>query len=356
MSLPAIRQRIDALDAQLLRLLNQRADLVHEVGLVKKAEGWEIYAPEREELVLRKLAAMNAELGGRLPEGAVRAIYREIMSASLALEKHLVIAYLGPEATCAHEAARSKFGASVEYSAQPNVAEVFDAVERGYADYGVVPLENSEGAVSLTLEVFTESALRVCAQVISRAEKFLLATGPRARIRRLYSHPHAFARHADWIRRNLPEAELMEVSSTRRAAFLAASEADAAALASRMAAETCGLQILEPAIPNRADDLTRFLVIGPRPSPPTGDDKTMILFGVNHAPGALREALEPLSRLQLPGKIESRPSRRTGQEVLFCVEVEGHADDPPLLEAMRQIEPHCTFVKVLGTYPNSTEH
>jgi len=162
MSLSDIRRKIDAIDDQLLRLLNERADMVHEVGLVKKAEGSQIYAPEREETVLRALAAKNTKLKGRLPEKSVRAIYREIMSASLALEKDLTIAYFGPEATNTHQAARSKFGASVNYTPQVSIADVFDVVARGNADYGVVPIENStEGAVNHTLDVFMESDLRI---------------------------------------------------------------------------------------------------------------------------------------------------------------------------------------------------
>ncbi len=193
MSLPAIRKKIDHLDDQLIRLLNERADLVHEVGLVKRAEGTEIYAPEREETLLRSLLKKNADLKGRLPEKAIRAIYREIMSASLALEKDLAIAYFGPEATNTHQAARSKFGASVNYTPQVSIADVFDVVARGNADYGVVPIENStEGAVNHTLDVFMESELRICAQILMKIENHLVAKIPREQVRKIYSHPQVF--------------------------------------------------------------------------------------------------------------------------------------------------------------------
>src|ERR1700735_1143902 len=223
MSLPEIRIKIDALDDQLIALLNERADLVHEVGVVKRAEGSEIYAPEREETVLRALAAKNTELKGRLPEKSIRAIYREIMSASLALEKDLAIAYFGPESTNTHQAARSKFGASVRYTPQVTIADVFDVVARGNADYGVVPIENStEGAVNHTLDVFMESELRICAQILLKIENHLVAKIPKSEIRKIYSHPQVFGQCRNWLRLNLPGVELIEVSSTSRAAGMAA--------------------------------------------------------------------------------------------------------------------------------------
>ena len=184
MTLGEIRSRIDALDSQLLGLLSQRADLVHEVGLLKKRDGVSIYAPEREEKLLRSLIKINERNKGRLPPSAVRAIYREIMSASFALEKGLTIAYLGPVATWSHQAAREKFGASVQYAAQSSIAEVFNVVARGKADYGVVPIENStEGAVNYTLDQFMDSELRVCAQFSLKIENNLIAKIPRAEIR-----------------------------------------------------------------------------------------------------------------------------------------------------------------------------
>src|SRR5215216_966476 len=249
MKLPAIRQKIDALDGKLIELLNERADLVHEVGLVKRAEGTEIYAPEREETLLRTLVAKNAALKGRLPESSIRAIYREIMSASLALEKDLAIAYFGPEATNTHQAARSKFGSSVSYTPRVSIADVFDVVARGHADYGVVPIENStEGAVNHTLDVFMESELRICAQILMKIENHLVARIPREKVRRIYSHPQVFGQCRNWLRQNLPGVELVEVSSTPRAAEMAATEEDAGAITGAMAAEVHGLKVLAPSI------------------------------------------------------------------------------------------------------------
>ncbi|HSI14434.1 MAG TPA: prephenate dehydratase [Chthoniobacter sp.] len=355
MKLSDIRRKIDAIDDQLLNLLNERADLVHEVGLVKRAEGTEIYAPEREEAVLRALAGKSAELKGRLPEKSIRAIYREIMSASLALEKDLTIAYFGPQATNTHQAARSKFGASVNYTPKTTIADVFDVVARGNADYGVVPIENStEGAVNHTLDVFMDSELRICAQILMKIENHLVARIPRDQIKRIYSHPQVFGQCRNWLQRNMPHAELIEVSSTSRAAELAASEEDAAAITGAMAAEYHGLEVLVPSIQDIASNTTRFLVIGRTASPPTGDDRTSLMFCVQDKPGALFHALEPFNRLKISmSKIESRPSKRKAWEYFFFVDIDGHASEEKVEKALEALAEHCTFVKILGTYPKT---
>ena len=353
MSLPEVRKKIDVIDDQLLRLFKERADLVHEVGVIKKAEGTAIYAPEREEQVLRGLVEKNQTLGGRLPEKAVRAIYREIMSASLALEKDLTIAFLGPEATYTHQAARSKFGASVNYAAQTNIADVFDRVARGQADYGVVPIENStEGAVNHTLDVFMESDLRICAQILLKIENNLMARCAREEIQKVYSHPQVFGQCRNWLRNHLKGVDLIEVSSTTRAAEMAANDPHAGALAGRMAAEVYKLEILDSCIQDSPNNTTRFLVIGHSASPPTGSDRTSLMFCVQDKPGALFAALEPFNRLKISmSKIESRPSKRKVWEYYFFADVDGHATEPRLQEAISDLEKHCSFVKILGTYP-----
>lgn len=357
MTLSELREKIDAIDDQLLKLLNDRADLVHEVGIVKKADGSQIYRPEREEQVLRTLSSKNVEMGGRLPEKSIRAIYREVMSASLALEKDLTIAYLGPEATYTHQAARSRFGASVNYAAQATIADVFDAVARRRADYGVVPIENStEGAVNHTLDVFMESELRICAQILLRIEHNLMANCPRDEIKRVYSHPQVFGQCRHWLRQNLRGVETIEVSSTTRAAELAVREASegVAALAGRMASEVHGLTILESSVQDSPNNTTRFLVIGDIASPATGDDRTSLMFCVNDSPGALFHALEPFNRLRISmSKIESRPSKRKAWEYFFFVDIDGHASEQKVEEALDALGKHCTFVKILGTYPKT---
>jgi len=356
MNLSEIRERIDATDEQIIRLLNERADLVHEVGVIKKAEGSAIYSPEREEQVFRKLIAKAAALKSRLPDKSIRAIYREIISASYALEKGLVIAYFGPQSTNTHQAARSRFGASVEYTAQVTIADVFDAVARGKADYGVVPIENStEGAVNHTLDVFMESDLRICAQILMRIENHLAAKIPKGEILRLYSHPQVFGQCRNWLRLNLPSVELIEVSSTPRAAELASQEPHSGALVGVMAAEAFGLELLERSVQDNPNNTTRFLVIAHQTSARTGDDRTSLMFSLQDKPGALFSAIEPFKRLKINmSKIESRPSKRKAWEYFFFVDIDGHTDDEAVKEALAELERHCTFVKVLGTYPRST--
>jgi chorismate mutase/prephenate dehydratase len=355
MTLSAIRKKIDIIDEQLVKLFNERADLVHEVGMVKKVEGTAIYAPEREEQVLRALVDKNSAFGGRLPEKAIRAIYREIMSASLALEKDLTIAYFGPQSTNTHQAARSKFGASVNYLACTTIADVFDTVARGNADYGVVPIENStEGAINHTLDVFMDSDLRICAQILMKIENHLVAKIARDQIEKIYSHPQVLGQCRNWLRQNLPHVDLIEASSTPRAAQLAATEAHAAAITGAMAAEVHGLTTLNASIQDSPNNATRFLVIGQSASPPTGNDRTSLMFCVQDKPGALFSALEPFNRLKISmSKIESRPSKRKAWEYFFFADVDGHASDPKLVEAITELEKHCNFVKILGTYPRT---
>jgi chorismate mutase/prephenate dehydratase len=352
LSLELIRKRIDEVDTKLLGLLNQRADLVHEVGVVKKEAGLTIYAPEREEALLQGLERKNQ---GRLPATAIRAIYREIMSAALALEKGLTIAYLGPQATWSHQAARAKFGASVDYSPQANIGDVFDQVTRRRADYGVVPIENSvEGAVNHTLDLFMDSELKICAQTLLRIENNLLSNEPKEKITKIYSHPQVFGQCRKWLKANAPDAEWIEVSSTTKAAEHASREPGTAALAGAMAAEVYGLAILERSIQDSPNNTTRFLVISHATCPPTGADKTSLMFCVQDRAGALYSAIEPFNRLKLSmSKIESRPSKRKNWEYFFFVDIEGHCDDEPVKNAISELEKHCTFVKVLGSYPRT---
>lgn len=356
MNLDDIRKHIDEIDGNLLDLLSDRADLVHQVGEVKKRDGLQIYAPEREEALLRRLIERNK---GRLPEKSIRAIYREIMSAALALEDDLKIAYLGPEGTWTHQAAIKKFGHSVAYTSQPNFAEVFDQVTRRQADYGVVPIENStEGAVSHTLDLFVDSPLQICAQILLRIENGLMAAIPREQIKTLYSHPQVFGQCRNWILRNFPEADLVEVSSTTRAAQLARDNAaqGAAALGGALAAEMNGLEMLESSIQDRATNTTRFLVIGEKTCPPTGKDRTSILFAIHDRPGSLVKALQAFDQFHINlSKIESRPSKRKDWEYIFYVDLAGHCDDAKVAEALEELGKHCSLVKLLGSYPDAGE-
>jgi len=355
-NLDDIRIQIDQIDRQLLTLLSDRADLVHEVGVVKKRDGLQIYAPEREEALLRKLIEIN---GGRLHEKSIRAIYREIMSAALSLEDDLTIAYLGPEGTWTNQAAIKKFGHSVNYSAQLNFSDVFDQVTRRAASYGVVPIENStEGAVNHTLDLFVDSPLHICAQILLRIENGLMASIPREEIKTLYSHPQVFGQCRAWIQRNFPQADLVEVSSTTKAAQLARDNAaqGAAALGGALAAEMYGLPLLETSIQDRATNTTRFLVIGEKTCPRTGKDRTSILFAIHDRPGSLVNALKSFDQFQINlSKIESRPSKRKDWEYIFYVDLSGHCEDPQVAEALEELGKHCSMVKLLGSYPDVTE-
>lgn len=356
MPLNDIRKRIDEIDDQLLDLLNQRAECVHVVGEIKKKENLQIYAPEREESLLRKLIEKN---NGRLPEKSIRAIYREIMSAALALEDNLKIAYLGPEGTWTHQAAIKKFGHSVEYLPQANFAEVFEQVARRKVSYGVVPIENStEGAVSHTLDLFVDSPLRICAQILLRIENGLMAAIPREGIKTLYSHPQVFGQCRNWILQNFPKADLVEVSSTTKAAQLAKKYAKdgAAAMGGALAAEIHGLTMLEESIQDRATNTTRFLVIGEKTCPPTGNDRTSVLFSMKDKPGSLVKALQAFDHCAINmSKIESRPSKQRDWEYIFYVDLAGHCEDANVSAALDELSNHCSLVKLLGSYPDTAE-
>lgn len=356
MNLDDIRQQIDSIDRDLLELLSRRADLVHEVGVIKKRDGLQIYAPDREDALLRRLVEMNQ---GRLPEKSIKAIYREIMSAALALEEDLKIAYLGPEGTWTHQAAIKKFGHSVNYSAQPNFSDVFDQVSRRAADYGVVPIENStEGAVSHTLDLFVDSPLHICAQILLRIEHSLMAAIPREQIKCLYSHPQVFGQCRNWLHRHFPDVDLVEVSSTTKAAEIARDQAaqGAAALGGPLAAELYGLNLLEERIQDRSTNTTRFLVIGEKTCPPTGNDRTSLLFAIHDRPGSLVSALQAFDHCQINlSKIESRPSKRKDWEYIFYVDLAGHCEDDKVARALEELGQHCSMVKLLGSYPDSGE-
>ncbi len=355
MPLDELRKKIDSLDSELLRLLNERADVVHGIGEAKKSAGLMIYAPEREEALLQVLAKKNAALGGRLPEKSVRAIYREIMSAALALEDDLKIAYLGPEGTWTHQAALNKFGRSVEYVAQPSFEDVFDEVARRRAHYGVVPIENStEGAVNHTLDLFADSPLKICAQILLRIENSLMANIPREEIKVLYSHPQVFGQCRNWLHQNMPHADRVEVSSTTKAAEIAARTPNAGALGGALGAQLHGLTVLDPSIQDSATNTTRFLVLSETTCPPTGNDRTSLMFSLRNEPGALFKALTPFNEFHINmSKIESRPSKRRDWEYFFFVDILGHCEEAGLVRAMAELERQCSFVKVLGSYPNT---
>lgn len=346
-----LRGKIDEIDTKLVALLNERTKHVLEIGKLKHAHGGEIYAPDREDAVLKRVAGKNQ---GPLTEDHLRAIYREVMSSALHLEKPLAVAYFGPAGTFTHMAALQKFGASLRYEAMPRVSDVFNEVAKGRADYGVVPIENStEGAVTHTYDMFVDSDLKICAQIVSPIRHNLLANVPREQIKKLYSHPQVFAQARQWITLNMPHAELIEVSSTARAAEIARGEPGAGALATSLAAEMYGLAILDEDIQDLSANATRFLVIGRKYPGPTGNDKTSLMFAVQDKVGALHDCIASFKKFKINmTKIESRPSRKKAWEYFFFVDVLGHCEDACVKKALAELAKHTMFVKILGSYPN----
>ncbi len=351
--LALLRRRIDALDAQIVRRLNDRLRLARRIGEIKRGARGRIYVAEREADVLRRVAAANR--GGVLRPAALQAVYREIMSAALALEKPLVIAYLGPEATNTHAAALRKFGASVDYRPMPALADVFAAVEKGEADYGVVPVENStEGSVRDSLDLFVETPLKLVAELQLPIEHALLSNEPLAKIRRVYSKDQALAQCRRWLARHLPHAQLVDVDSTALGVQRAAKEKGAAAVGPRLAGERYGVAVAAPAIQDQKHNTSRFGILGHEASGPVGGgrDKTSLLVSLHHEPGALLKALTPFHRRRLNlTRIESRPSRLRPWDYIFFLDVTGHHDDPAMQAALKDLRRHCPLVKWLGSYP-----
>jgi chorismate mutase/prephenate dehydratase len=352
MNISEHRQAIDKLDAHIIRLLNERTRHVLQIGELKLKAGQQIYAPEREMIVLSRICKLNP---GPISNESLRAIYREVMSSALSLEKSMTIAYLGPEATFTHQAALQRFGSSLRYSAQKTIADVFAEVSRHRADYGVVPVENStEGVVTHTLDMFVESDLKIVAQVILPIQHCLLSLTKKGQIKKLFGHPQTLAQCRRWLQINLPHIEVIETSSNARSAELATKEKHSAAIAGQVAAERYGLRILEVDLQDNSHNVTRFLVLGHQCSPPTGHDRTSLMFSIADQVGALHRALAPFRRYRLNmTKIESRPSKRKAWEYFFFVDCDSHMNDRRMARAIEQLSEHCNFVKVLGSYPNS---
>ncbi len=350
MSLSKLRKKIDALDKKIINLLNLRAATTKDIGRLKINSGKYIYVPEREMQVLSRISTLNK---GPLRKSALQAIYREVMSASLALEKPLKIAYLGPQASFTNLAAIKKFGSQVSYVACNSIAEVFLEVEKASADYGVVPIENSiEGAVSHTLDVFVDSDLKICAQIILEVTHNLLANCMKPKIRYVYSNPQVFGQCRIWLQKNLGAATLVDVSSTTRAAEMAKKEKNTAAIASLLASKVYGLKVLASGIQDSAHNITRFLVIGRNIAARTGKDKTSLFFSIKDRVGALYEMLLPFRKYAVNlTKIESRPSKKKAWEYYFFVDILGHQDDILIKKALHELESKCSYLKILGSYP-----
>jgi chorismate mutase/prephenate dehydratase len=353
-ALRALRAAIDDVDRAILERLNERARLVQQVGAHKRAAGAPVYQAARERDLVAALEAANP---GPFPTPAIRAVFREIVSGTRSLEARLRVAFLGPEGTFSHLAARETFGGEAELLPEPSIADVFAAVERGAADHGVVPVENTtEGVVTQTLDTFVESELPICAEVVLPIALCLLSRSGRLEdVRRVASHPQPLAQCRAWLDRQLPGAARLELASTVAAAELAAREADVAAVGSRLAAERLGLQVAAAGIQDRRDNSTRFLVVGGREPDPSGCDLTSVVFTVRKAEaGALHRLLAPFARHGVNlTSIQSRPRKGTPWEYVFFIDLEGHRTDPAVTAALAEAAGVAHSARVLGSFPRA---
>ncbi len=352
--LPELRGRIDAIDDAILRLLNERAELAGQVGELKRGGPAAFYVPSRERAIVCRLQQANP---GPFPTDSLRPVFQEIFSACLALEKGLRIAYLGPEGTFTHQAMKHQFGLSAHGIAAPTIAAVFDEVDKGRAEFGVVPVENStEGVVNHTLDTFLDSGLKISAEIILDVDQCLLARPglAMAAIQRVYSHPQGFGQCRGWLETHLPQAVRIESPSTAEAARMAREDPEGGAIASDLAADLFDLVVLKESVQDLKGNATRFLVLGREQAAPTGRDKTSLLAITKDGPGVLHGMLEPFARAGLNlTKIESRPSRRRAWENVFFLDVLGHQQAEPLASVLAAMGAHCELVKVLGSYPQA---
>ena len=353
--LSQLREQIDAIDDQILALISERASCAQQVAEVKRTEGdASFYRPEREAQVLRHVMMKNQ---GPLDNEEMARLFREIMSACLALEQPVKVAFLGPEGTFTQEAALKHFGHSALAVPLGAIDEVFREVAAGAVNYGVVPVENStEGMINHTLDTFLDSTLKICGEVELRIHHHLLV-GPNThpdRITRIYSHAQSLAQCRQWLDAHYPKAERVAVSSNADAAKRVIGEWNSAAIAGDMAAELYNLQKLSEKIEDRPDNSTRFLIIGRDAIPPSGDDKTSIIAAVRNEPGALHHLLEPFHRQGVDlTRVETRPSRTGKWTYVFFIDFEGHCDNPEVAEVLRELASFVADLRVLGSYPKA---
>lgn len=349
--LKPLRERIDALDDQMLELLAERAKIVGDVAAAKRGSGLPWYQPERERQIVARLVERAA---GRFPEDAVHAVFREVMSACLALQKRLSVAFLGPQGSYSHLAARHVFGLAVEYHEAASLSGAVDMVRSGQSSYGIVPVENStEGGVTTTVDALLEGGVYLRSELVLEISHALLshAANPTL-VERVYSHPQALAQCRIWLARHLPQAQLVQTTSTSIGARQAADDPTGAALGSALAGEIFGLKVLAQRVQDGEGNATRFLVIGAEDAPPSGKDKTTVVFSVNDGPGALYKVLGAMAENNINmSKIESRPSKQKAWDYVFVADLEGHRTDAPVAKAIATLQDRCPMVKVLGSYP-----
>lgn len=350
------RKKVDEIDEKILDLLSQRANLAIKIGDIKRKNNKNIHSPKREKEIYEKLFRKN---NGPLANESIRYIYREIISASLALEKPIKISFLGPEASFTHLACIQRFGLSIKYHSEDYIKGVFDDVGKGLAMYGVVPVENStEGAINLTLDMLLESDLKICGEILLSINHNLLnKTGIIKDVRQVVSHPQSIAQCREWLDKHLSGIPLNEVSSNSRAAVMASKNKSLAAIASSMAADLYGLKIINKNIEDNVNNFTRFLIIGKSSSERTGDDKTSLLFSAKDRAGVLHEVLRPFAENKINlTKIESRPLKKKAWEYIFYLDLLGHFEDLKVKKAIKSLKSKCIFLKILGSYPRAKQN
>ncbi len=353
MDLNDLRKEIDRIDAEMLHLLNKRALTAMEIGKQKLRTRGSYFAPERERQVLERLTSSNP---GPLPNSALRAIYREIISAARALERPLTVAYWGPPATNTHMASIRKFGSSSTFVPVATVPDVFSEIERERADYGVVPIENStEGVVNHTLDTFLQSDLKICSEIYLPVTHNLLSVeDDLSCVKRVYSNAVATAQCRNWLRANLPNAEFVDVSTTAKAAQVCADEPGSAAIGTSLASEVYNVKLVAEHIEDNPQNKTRFLIVGRNEPAPSGKDKTSVMFSVAHKSGSLFRAMSAFEKYDVNlTMIESRPTKLTPWEYVFFIDCQGHVTSEPVKKALKTLEEHTLFVTVLGSYPEA---
>ncbi len=347
-----LRKKIDSIDKKISRMLDERAHLVREIGRKKEGTKTPVYVPDREREIIEKLKSETGNKG--FPVEAKINIFNEIFAASRSLQRKLTISYLGPEATFTHLAAVKKFSDHCNYTSAISISRVFRDVEKKRSDYGVVPVENStEGIVSHTLDMFVDSDCKICSEIIMEISHYLIsANKDKKNIKKIYSKDQAFAQCRKWLEENFPGVEMIEVSSTAKAAGMAKKEKDSAAIASHIAAKEYRLNIIAEKIEDITENVTRFFIIGRNTPGETGCDKTTIMFSVKDRVGVLHDMLVPFKKHKLNlTKIESRPSRTKAWEYLFFVDFMGHINEKKVQSALKELQESCMFLKVLGSYP-----
>lgn len=343
---------VDSVDLKIVELLNERVQHASEIGKIKHANGADYYDPTREAQVMAKVTGLNA---GPMANATLKAVYREVISGSIALEKKLVIAYLGPETTFTHQAAILNFGVSLDHRAMKTIPDVFAEVESGAADYGVIPIENStDGAVFHSMDMLVESDLKICSQVYLPIVHCLISQSPLSEIKEVRSKDQALGQCREWLQAHLHGVPQIDVVSTADAVRTASERPEVAAVASALSAQHYGVKVQAYGIQDRDDNVTRFLVVGKTHAKPLGDglDKTSLVISINDKPGALETVLHAFAARGINlNKIESRPSRKKAWDYIFFIDLVGHYEDPIVRDALDELTQHCHFVKWLGSYP-----